>query len=131
MLNINYNWYNTLIKSSLTPSGGIFRIVWTIIYLTVIASFIFFISDGIRKEKALAIFVFLIQISLNFLWTPIFFVAHNVNLAFIIIFLLTLTLILNIFLFWKHSKISAYLLIPYLIWVIFAGYLNYIIIKSN
>ncbi len=131
MFNIDYNWYSMLIKSSLTPSAGSFKIIWVLIYFTVIASFIFFVWNGIRKEKAWGILTFLIQLTLNFLWTPIFFITHDVKLAFIIILLLTISLILNIFLFWKHSKISAILLIPYLIWIIFAGYLNFIILKSN
>lgn len=131
MFDIDYNWYSMLIKSSLTPSAGSFKIIWVLIYFTVIASFIFFVWDGIRKEKVWGILTFLIQLTLNFLWTPVFFITHDVKLAFIIILLLTVSLILNIFLFWKHSKISAILLIPYLIWIIFAGYLNFIILKSN
>ena len=131
MNNFNLIWYTSLLKSYLTPSAKVFSTAWGIIYFTIIASFLFFISDGINKKKTLPIMVFMIQIILNMIWTPVFFVAHSIILAFIIIILLIITLIINIFLFWKHSKIAACLLIPYLIWIIFAGYLNFEIIRLN
>ena len=131
MINFDLNWYDSLLKSYLTPSANVFIIAWSIIYITIVASFILFISDGIKKEKKVPIFIFLAQIILNMLWSPIFFIAHSVIFAFIIVVLLIITLMFNIILFWKHSKISAILLIPYLLWIIFAGYLNFIILKLN
>ena len=127
----NLHWYNSLIKSYLIPSAKVFTITWGFIYLTILASFLIFASKGINKEKIFPIAVFLIQLILNMIWSPIFFLSHALISAFIITILLTIAIILNIILFWKHSKLAACLLIPYLIWVIFASYLNFELIRLN
>ena len=131
MYKINHIWYNHLIKSSLTPSVTFFPIAWSIIYITIIASFLVFISKGIDEKKFIPIIVFFIQIILNLIWPPIFFIANSLIFSFIIILLLTITIGLNIILFWKHSKIAACFLIPYFLWIIFANYLNFELIRLN
>ena len=93
--------------------------------------FSFYFKRHRWKKKFVPIIVFFIQIILNLIWPPIFFIANSLIFLFIIILLLTITIGLNIILFWKHSKIAACFLIPYFLWLIFANYLNFELIKLN
>jgi hypothetical protein len=80
----------------------------------------FFTSPGSKK----AILVFLLQLSLNSLWSLLFFGMHNPSLAFVEIVVLWLSILWTIIEFKKISKPAAWLLVPYLAWVTFASYLN-------
>ncbi len=124
-------WYYSLNKSPLTPPEAVFPIAWTILYVMIALSLFFYVKDGLTKEKLTPLVVFTIQIILNILWSPVFFESHNIKLAFIIIVLLIIFVLINIILFYKTSKIAAYLLIPYFLWLIFAAYLNFEIVMLN
>lgn len=126
-----YNWYNALNKPFLTPPPNIFPIAWTILYTMIALSAFYFLKNGFSKEKILPFTVFVIQLCLNFAWTPVFFDKHNINGAFLIVILLAVFVLFNIILFYKHSKIAGILLIPYFLWIIFASYLNYGFIRLN
>lgn len=124
-------WYNSLNKPALNPPNWIFAPMWGIIYFLMFCSFLLMIYSDTNIDKKPAIILFVTQLLLNFSWSPIFFYFHNIKLAFVIIFFLILFLILTIISFFKISKISAILLIPYLLWLIFATYLNFEIIRLN
>lgn len=124
-------WYYSLNKSPITPPAEVFPIAWTILYVMIALSIFFYAKDGLRQEKVIPLVVFSIQIILNLLWSPVFFDSHDIKLAFIIILLLIVFVLANIILFYRTSRISAYLLIPYFIWLIFAAYLNFEIIALN
>lgn len=127
----NNEWYNKLNKSILTPPNYIFKIVWPILYLSILISFLLYIfNNGININKTGFIF-FIIQLILNLLWPIIFFYFKNPNIALIIIILMILSLILTIKNFYKVNKLSSFLLIPYLIWLLFAFYLNVVVIILN
>lgn len=120
----NSIWYENLTRPFLSPPKWLFATVWGILYLTIFISFIlYFLKKDKNKRKGYIYFS--IQIILNFLWTPAFFGAKNILLALIIIILLDIFLILTIKNFYPTSKIASLLLIPYLIWTIFATYLNF------
>lgn len=120
----NSIWYENLTRPFLSPPKWLFVPVWGILYLTIFISFIlYFLKKDKNKRKGYIYFS--IQIILNFLWTPAFFGAKNILLALIIIILLDIFLILTIKNFYPTSKIASLLLIPYLIWTIFATYLNF------
>ena len=127
----NSLWYYSLNKSPLTPPAAVFPIAWTILYIMIALSLFFYIKDGLRQEKIIPLVIFITQIILNLLWTPVFFESHNIKLAFFIIIALIILVFINIILFYKKSKTAAFLLIPYFLWLIFAAYLNYEIIKLN
>ena len=74
---------------------------------------------------------FLLQWLLNVLWTPLFFALHLLAPAFIEISLLWLAIIATIVSFWRVSRVAAALLVPYLVWVSFAGTLNFVIWRLN
>lgn len=127
----NSMWYQLLNKSLLTPPSFVFSIVWPILYVMMGISLYLFLQHGLNKEKRFILWIFVIQLILNLLWSPVFFVWQNIVLAFIIIIVLIILVLINIILFSKYSKPSAVLLIPYLFWLMFAGYLNFEIIRLN
>jgi len=122
--------YSQLNKPPISPPGYIFPIVWTILYVLMgISSHIIYESNSPNSKKVLKVYVF--QLILNFLWSIIFFGFNNFVLAFVWILFLILVIIYMIYEFSKISKIAALLQIPYLLWCIFAAYLNFMIIILN
>ena len=128
---MNLNWYNTLNKAPLTPPSEYFMPVWCIIYALIIISLIIYLATKTKKNKNVGIIIFLIQIILNLSWIPTFFIFENAGLSLIIILVLNIIIAIQIILFYKISKVSAYLLIPYIFWITFASYLNTYIYLFN
>ena len=127
----NIDWYNSLNKPFLTPPDWIFTPVWIVLYILIISSFLLFIKDGITKEKRVPLTFFLIQLLLNFSWPFIFFGLQNLLGGFIIIVLMCIFLWLTIITFFKCSKLASFLLLPYLLWISFAIYLNFSYLVLN
>ncbi len=121
----NMEWYNSLNKPFLAPPSSVFAPVWTILYIMIALSLIFFLKGGMNKDKTAPLIFFIIQLALNFAWTPVFFGLQNIGLALIIIILMWLFTLLTVIFFFRHSKIASLLLIPYLVWISFAFYLNF------
>lgn len=112
-------------KPPLVPPGQVFPIVWTILYaLMGIAFYLVVKSQTDKKSLKIAKLIFYIQLFLNFLWSIAFFRFQQCELAFIIISLLLFMIILNIIVFGRIHRLAGYLLVPYLLWVAFALYLN-------
>ncbi len=127
----NMAWYHSLDKAPLSPPDWVFAPVWTILYITIALSLFLFLKNGFSKEKILPLFFFIIQMLLNFAWTPVFFGLQNIKAAYIILAALIVFLVLTIITFYRFSKPAAYLLIPYLLWSVFAAYLNFEILVRN
>ncbi|HRH22552.1 MAG TPA: tryptophan-rich sensory protein [Candidatus Paceibacterota bacterium] len=119
-------WYATLTRPELAPPNWVFGPVWTLLFILMgIASFLIFQKGYERRDVRIALSLYGAQLILNLLWSLLFFGARNPGLAFAEIVVLWLVLFLTIKKFWPLSKTSAYLLVPYILWVSFAGYLNY------
>jgi len=123
-------WYATLQKPLLNPPGWIFGPVWVILYLLMGISF-WLIQKSDSKEKKKAIWLFLVQLALNAIWSPVFFGGQSIGGALAIIVLLWAAIVLTILVFTKISKTAAWLLVPYILWVSFAAYLNFAIWMLN
>ena len=121
----NTEWFNSLNKPFLAPPDWLFTPVWIVLYIMIAASFFLFLNGGITKEKRIPLVFFLSQLSLNLAGSPVFFGMQNITGAFIIIIFMYIFLILTIITFFKHSKTASLLLIPYLLWISFAAYLNF------
>jgi benzodiazapine receptor len=124
------SWYDSLIQSPLTPPRPVFGIVWPILYILIAISFILFLQQG-GIHHYLALTFFIIQIILNVSWSYVFFTAKHLLLSCIIIVLLLLSIVAVMITFYKVNPVSTYLLIPYVIWVSFATYLNVYIYIYN
>ena len=126
----NMSSYSILNKPAFSPPGFIFPVVWTILYILMGASsYIVYFSNSSNKSKALLLYC--IQLFFNFCWSIIFFGLDLFLFAFI--WLIALIFIIKIMIrqFLIVNPLSAYLQIPYLIWCIFAAYLNFSIFLLN
>ena len=124
------NIYNSLNRPPLSPPSIVFPIAWTILYILMGIS-IYIIMQSKRKLKKNARLIYYIQLATNALWTPIFFGFKEYFLAFIWIIMLIVFVITMILTFYKISKKAAYIQIPYLLWLLFASYLNFGVFVLN
>lgn len=125
-------WYTTLEKPALNPPAWIFGPVWiTLYFLMGVAAFLVWQAGMRRREVKLALTAFFVQLILNAIWSPLFFGWQSPLFALIDIVLLLAAIVWAMFLFYKVSRLAAYLLAPYLLWVCFATYLNTAILILN
>lgn len=125
-------FYLKLAKPSFSPPGWIFGPVWTILYILIgIAAFLIWNKGLNTRGVTPALIIFLIQLALNFSWTPVFFGFQSIAGGLIIIALLWVAIIASIVMFWRLDQIAGALLIPYLLWVSFATVLNFYILRLN
>ena len=118
-------WYADLSKPSFNPPDWAFGVVWPILYVMMGVSAFLIWNKGINlKQVKIALGLFVFQLVLNGLWTPIFFGLHMMGLALAEIVLLWLAIFATMITFWRISKPAVYLLIPYILWVSFAIALN-------
>lgn len=118
------------IQPDFTPPAIVFPIVWIILYVLMgISSYIIYESDHQNKSKALRIYG--IQLFFNFFWSILFFRFSAYFLSLIWLLVLIILIIIMILRFYKISPIAAYLQIPYLLWCMFASYLNYVVFVLN
>jgi len=120
----NSFWYDLLIKPPLTPPSWVFAPVWAILYILIFVSFALYAIKPYSSGKSWGYFLFFTQMILNLCWSPVFFHFHNIGMALAIIIILDIFVILNIIEFFKVSKTAGLLLIPYVLWILFATYLN-------
>jgi benzodiazapine receptor len=125
------NWYVTLRKPPWTPPNWVFGPVWTVLYLGMaIAAWLVWRKAGVSGGK-LALTFFALQLALNVCWSAIFFGAHMPGYAFAEIVLLWLLIMATVVAFWSVSRAAGWMMVPYLLWVAFAGVLNYAIWRLN
>lgn len=124
--------YANLIKPAFSPPGWVFGIVWPILYLLMsIALYRILLLRKQGKDVTRGLVYYFIQFGLNLLWPIIFFRFNLYGLAFIELLVMLVFILFTTFEFARYDKISAYLLIPYILWVSFAGILNFSIWMLN
>ena len=124
--------YQSFNKPSFSPPGYIFPIVWIILFfLMAVAAYRIWLKGKSSSNLKKALTLYAIQLILNFFWSIIFFRFNLMGLAFIELLLLLVFILLTTFEFYKHDKIAAYLMVPYILWVSFAAVLNYTIWMIN
>ncbi len=125
-------WYASLVKPSFTPPGWLFGPVWTTLYaLMGIAAFIVWRRGLAVAGVKAALLLFVVQLLLNALWSPVFFGVHSPSGGLAIILALWVAIVATIALSAGVSKAAAVLLVPYLLWVSFATVLNFSIWRLN
>ena len=125
------HWYAALKKPSWNPPGWIFGPVWTALYaMMALAAWLVWRQGGFAAQRR-PLIIFLTQLALNALWTPLFFGLHWTGLAFAEITLLWLAIAATISAFRSVSRAGAWLLAPYLAWVSFAAVLNFTLWRLN
>lgn len=124
-------WFEGLRKPSWNPPSWVFGPVWSTLYVMMaVAAWLVWREGGWRKQRA-ALGFFVAQWFLNALWTPLFFGLHQPGWAFAEIVLLWVALLATVWKFWQVNRVASILLWPYLVWVSFAGFLNFTIWRLN
>lgn len=124
--------YKQINTPPLSPPSWLFPVVWTILYFLMgVSLYLVWNKQDIYLDKKKAYLLFCLQLFLNFIWSPVFFTARSFLLAFIILVLLIITVVFMIVEFYNIDKRAGLLQIPYLIWLLFAAYLNMAIYILN
>ncbi len=119
--------YSAVEKPALTPPEIVFPIVWTILYalMAVGAARVWLTEESEERDKGLKLYV--VQLGMNFLWSILFFNFQAYGFSFFWLIGLLAAIVLMTLTFYKSDRIAAYLQIPYILWVSFAGYLNFMV----
>lgn len=124
-------WYQTLERSPLNPPDYMFGIAWTILYvfLAVYSWLMTYAPRTVRTRRILMLFA--AHMALNWAWSPVFFVVHALFASYVIILILILTGLALIWMSWPVRRAGALLLVPYLLWLMFAAHLSWFIWTNN
>ncbi len=126
MDSVKSSWYQE-IKPAITPPNWVFPVVWNVLFFLIALSLYFaLISAKTKNLKIKVKMIFGINLLINVLWSFLFFFLKSPRTAFIDLIALAVSIISMILITWKINRKSAWLLVPYLVWIIFAGVLNYI-----
>jgi len=124
-------WYCQIAKPSWTPPSWLFGPVWTALYLAMaVAGWLVWRRGGWAAHRG-ALVLFLVQLTLNAIWSGLFFGLHSPGLAMIEILLLWTAILLTALAFFRVSRLAGWLLVPYLLWVSFASVLNFAVWRLN
>ena len=124
-------WFDALAKPSFMPPGWLFGVAWTILYILLGLALAIALAEPPSPRRKLGLTLFFIQLALNFAWSPVFFGLHQIGLAKIIIYLMAVLSAAAAGQFLRLRRPAGLLMIPYLMWLIFAATLNATIENLN
>ena len=127
----NTQIYESIVRPQFAPPGFIFPIAWVILYVLMGISYYLVITSKDTPYKKKSIYVYYTQLILNSLWSLIFFKFRLFFIGFLWIVALIVLVLYMIYLFAKANKTAAYLQIPYILWLVFAGTLSFSIFRLN
>ena len=122
-------WYSSLNKSFLNPPDWVFAPVWTTLYVMMILAIWFFWHS--KKRDVNTIYIYFIHIVFNATWSVVFFGLHQIFFALVVLVILITLIIILIIRFKRVNFVSYYLMIPYLLWCLYALFLNYNLLVLN
>ena len=125
------SWYAALEKPAATPPDWLFPVAWTLIYILMGIALAIVINARGSRWRAAALVAFALQLIVNLVWSPVFFGMHRLHLALLLIIAMFVLTAATTWLFAKVRSGAALLMVPYLLWIVFAGYLNFAIIQLN
>ena len=124
--------FKSLNKPPLSPPGWLFPVVWTVLYaLMGFASYLVLTADADRKQARQALTLSAVQLGVNFIWPILFFGLSWYGISFLWLLLLWLLVLGTTIRFYRISTKAGDLMLPYLLWVTFAAYLNFGIYRLN
>jgi benzodiazapine receptor len=124
-------WFDSLVKPAINPPSIVFPIVWSTLYVLMGVALALILSASGAAGRGVAVIAFAVQMVLNLAWSQVFFAAHQLTGGLIVIVLMAIAIIATIVLFARVRKSAAWLLAPYLAWVVFAGFLNWQFLQLN
>lgn len=126
----NY-WFETLAKPSFNPPNYLFGIVWPILYVLMGLALALVLSAWGARYRTAAIVAFVVQLAINLAWSPTFFALQRIDWALAVIAVLDVAVIVTMVLFWRVRRLAAWLMVPYLAWILFATALNFQFLQLN
>ena len=124
-------WFAGLTKPALYPQPQVFGIVWSVLFAMMGLALAIVMSARGAWGRAQAVIAFAAQLLLNLAWSPLFFAAHRITGALVLIGLLDVAVTVTIYMFWRVRPVAAALLLPYLAWILFATLLNWQFLEAN
>lgn len=124
-------WYAALLKPPQTPPDWAFPVAWTAIYVLMGLSLAMIVNARGSRLRGTAIALFAVQLIANLIWSPLFFGAHKVSLALALIVVMFVLTAATAHVFARIRRVAGWLLVPYLAWLLFAGFLTYRIGQLN
>ena len=117
-------WFDALHKPSFMPAGWSFGVVWPVLYAMLGVALAMVLAQPPSDRRRLGLVLFFVQLALNFAWSPVFFAGHDIALAKWIIFAMAALAAAAAGQFWRIKRDAGMLMIPYLMWLVFAATLN-------
>ena len=124
-------WFAELAKPSLYPPPQLFGIVWSILYVVIALALAMVVTAYGAAGRRPAIIAFVVQLALNLAWSPLFFGAHRMMPALLLLIVLDVAIVVTVVMFRRVRPLAAALLLPYLAWCLFATLLNWQFIAAN
>lgn len=124
-------WYVALAKPGFTPPGWVFPVAWTILYILIGFALASILAARGARWRVLGTSLFAAQFALNLAWTPLFFGAHKVGTALVVIIAILALSLGTTYVFSRIRASAAALMVPYLVWLAFAAVLNWQIAHLN
>ncbi len=125
------SWFAGLTKPDIYPPAATFGIVWTILYAMIGFALAMICAAWGARERGIAIVLFAIQLALNLAWSPLFFAAHQITAALVLLLVLDVAVIATTIQFWRVRRWAGLLMLPYLAWILFATALNWQFLQLN
>ena len=124
-------WFDALAKPDFMPPGWVFGVAWTILYilLGVVLAMLLHARGAHRRGRVIALF--LLQLALNYAWSPVFFAWHDVGTALTLVGAMIVLTVALVVLLWPIRRVGALLMLPYLFWLCFAALLTASILSLN
>ncbi|WP_159981674.1 MULTISPECIES: TspO/MBR family protein [unclassified Novosphingobium] len=124
-------WFAELVKPAGYPPPITFAVVWTLLYIMLGVALALVLAARGAHRRAIAGGGFAVQFALNLAWSPIFFGAHQMTAALVVILLMLGAAVVTTVLFARVRPLAGALLVPYLVWLVFATYLNFAFLHEN
>ena len=124
-------WFAALQKPEAMPPGWVFPVAWSSLYILIGLSLAMILHARGARGRSAALGFFLVQLLLNYAWSPVFFAMHQPRIALVLIVGMIVLGLVAALLFGRIRRAAALLMVPYLAWLCFAGYLNYRIVELN
>jgi benzodiazapine receptor len=125
------DWFDALAKPSFMPPGWVFGVVWPILYFMLGVAVALILAERPTRQRRNALILFFAQLALNFAWSPVFFAAHAIQPALVVIVVMVILAALAAGQFRRIRPVAGYLMLPYLLWLCFAAALNSAIGRLN
>jgi benzodiazapine receptor len=124
-------WFAALAKPAIYPPPATFGVVWTILYVMIGFALTMVVTSRNARGRRIAMVAFVLQLLLNLAWSPLFFAAHRIFAALVLLGALDVAVLVCVALFARVRPMAGVLLVPYLAWVLFATLLNWQFLVAN